>query len=151
MSELVVASLASFAAGFVNSIAGGGGLVSIPILFGLFPTAPAATLFGTNKAAMVWGTLWATRTYARRVRLPWTMLVPAIVALARVAVHPLGVSRGDGRTDPEVGVRCLGAIATAAACLQAAPAVVDSRRNPVRNPVRLPDPLDCRRPIPWGC
>jgi len=80
MSELVVASLASFAAGFVNSIAGGGGLVSIPILFGLFPTAPAATLFGTNKAAMVWGTLWATRTYARRVRLPWTMLVPAIVA-----------------------------------------------------------------------
>jgi len=80
MNELIVVSLASFAAGFVNSIAGGGGLVSIPILFGLFPTAPAATLFGTNKAAMVWGTLWATRAYASRVRLSWTMLRPALVA-----------------------------------------------------------------------
>jgi uncharacterized membrane protein YfcA len=80
MNELVVASLASFAAGFVNSIAGGGGLVSIPILFGLFPAAPAATLFGTNKAAMVWGTLWASGAYAKRVRLPWTTLGPALVA-----------------------------------------------------------------------
>lgn len=80
MQELVVAALASFAAGFVNAIAGGGGLVSIPILFGLFPTAPAATLFGTNKAAMVWGTVWASAAYGRRVRLPWTMLAPALVA-----------------------------------------------------------------------
>jgi uncharacterized membrane protein YfcA len=80
MTELCIASLASFAAGFVNSIAGGGGLVSIPILFGLFPTAPAATLFGTNKAAMVWGTLWASGAYAKRVRLPWTMLWPALAA-----------------------------------------------------------------------
>jgi len=80
MNELVVASLASFLAGFVNAIAGGGGLVSIPILFGLFPTAPAATLFGTNKAAMVWGTLWASGAYGRRVLLPWTMLAPALIA-----------------------------------------------------------------------
>jgi uncharacterized membrane protein YfcA len=80
MTELVIASLASFAAGFVNSIAGGGGLVSIPILFGLFPAAPAATLFGTNKAAMIWGTLWASGAYAKRVRLPWMMLGPALVA-----------------------------------------------------------------------
>ena len=77
---VVTATLASAAAGFVNSIAGGGGLVSIPILLGLFPQAAPATLFGTNKAAMVCGTLQAAASYGRRIRLPWSMLGPAIGA-----------------------------------------------------------------------
>jgi hypothetical protein len=77
---LVAATLASAAAGFVNSIAGGGGLVSVPILLGLFPATPPATLFGTNKAAMVCGTLQAAGSYGRHVRLPWSMLGPAIGA-----------------------------------------------------------------------
>jgi uncharacterized membrane protein YfcA len=80
MSELAAAVLASFAAAVVNAIAGGGGLVSIPILFGVFPQAPPATLFGTNKSAMVWGTLWASVSYARHVRLPWATLLPAVAA-----------------------------------------------------------------------
>lgn len=79
-TQLVVATLASAAAGFVNSIAGGGGLVSVPILLGLFPAAPPAALFGTNKAAMVCGTLQAAGSYSRHVRLPWGMLGPAIGA-----------------------------------------------------------------------
>jgi hypothetical protein len=79
-TSLVVATCASAAAGFVNSIAGGGGLVSIPILLGLYPAAPPAALFGTNKAAMVCGTLQAAGSYGRHVRLPWSMLVPAIGA-----------------------------------------------------------------------
>ena len=78
MSELTAAVLASFAAAVVNAIAGGGGLVSIPILFGIFPQAAPATLFGTNKSAMVWGTLWASVSYARHVRLPWATLLPAL-------------------------------------------------------------------------
>jgi len=80
MVEVGAVTLVSLVAGFVNSIAGGGGLVSLPILFGLFPAAPPATLFGTNKAAMVWGTSWAGAVYARRVRLPWATLLPALVA-----------------------------------------------------------------------
>ena len=56
MSELATVVIASIAAGFVNSIAGGGGLISLPVLLGVFPTAPVATLFGTSKASMVWGT-----------------------------------------------------------------------------------------------
>jgi uncharacterized membrane protein YfcA len=80
MPEFIAVTLASLAAAFVNSIAGGGGLVSLPILFGLFPNAPPATLFGTNKSAMVWGTAWAAGSYAKHVRLPWRMLVPAIIA-----------------------------------------------------------------------
>ena len=82
MVEVVAVTLVSLVAGFVNAIAGGGGLVSLPLLFGLFPAAPPATLFGTNKAAMVWGTGWAGAVYARRVRLPWATLGPALVAAA---------------------------------------------------------------------
>jgi uncharacterized membrane protein YfcA len=79
MLSLAAATLASFIAGFVNSIAGGGGLVSVPALFGIFPRSPAAELFGTNKVAMVTGTLQAATSYASRVRLPWRTLLPAVV------------------------------------------------------------------------
>jgi uncharacterized membrane protein YfcA len=79
-TQIIVATLASAAAGFVNSIAGGGGLVSVPVLLGLYPQAAPATLFGTNKAAMICGTVQAAGSYSRHVRLPWRMLGPAVVA-----------------------------------------------------------------------
>lgn len=79
-TTVIVATVASAAAGFVNSIAGGGGLVSAPVLLGLYPQAPPATLFGTNKAAMICGTVQAAGSYSRHVRLPWRMLGPAIAA-----------------------------------------------------------------------
>ena len=80
MLPLVAVTLASFLAGFVNAIAGGGGLVSVPALFGVFPRAHASELFGTNKVVMVSGTLQAAVSYGRRVSLPWRTLLPAIAA-----------------------------------------------------------------------
>ena len=77
MLELVTVALASLLAGFVDAVVGGGGLVLIPALFGVFPNAAPATLFGTNKGASVWGTAWATAQYARRVSLNWGALLPA--------------------------------------------------------------------------
>ena len=77
MLELVAVAIVSLAAGFVDSIAGGGGLISVPALFGLFPTADPVRLLGTNKAAVSWGTLWAAGVYAREVRLPRRTLVAA--------------------------------------------------------------------------
>jgi len=78
--ELLVVSLASLLAGFVDSVVGGGGLILVPALFATFPGAPPATLFGTNKAASVWGTGMATVQYARRVNLAWHALLPAAAA-----------------------------------------------------------------------
>lgn len=75
--ELVVVTLASLLAGFIDSIVGGGGLVLVPALFATFPQAAPATLFGTNKGASVWGTSMATLQYARRVQMPWHALIPA--------------------------------------------------------------------------
>lgn len=79
MFELTAAVLASFVAAIVNAIAGGGGLVSLPVMFGVFPTATPATLFGTSKAAMIWGTAWASVSYSKHVTLPWRSLVPAVI------------------------------------------------------------------------
>jgi hypothetical protein len=54
--ETVALTLGSLLAGFVNAIAGGGGLVTLPVLLGVFPQAEPAVLFGTNKASMICGT-----------------------------------------------------------------------------------------------
>lgn len=78
--ELLLVSLASLLAGFVDAIVGGGGLILVPALFATFPTAHPATLFGVNKSASIWGTAFATWQYSRRVQLRWAALWPAAVA-----------------------------------------------------------------------
>lgn len=71
---------AAGAAGVVDAIVGGGGLIMVPALFGLFPQALPATLLGTNKAAAVWGTAWSAWQFSRRVRLPSRRLMGAMLA-----------------------------------------------------------------------
>jgi uncharacterized membrane protein YfcA len=80
MLDLFTVTLASLFAGFVDAIVGGGGLILIPALFSVYPGAPPATLFGTNKGAAVWGTAWATVQFAKRVTMPWDALMPAAAA-----------------------------------------------------------------------
>lgn len=75
--DLLIVTLASLLAGFVDSIVGGGGLILIPALFATFPATHPATLLGTSKGASVWGTGFATWQYSRRVEIPWVTLMPA--------------------------------------------------------------------------
>jgi len=75
--ELLLVSLASLAAGFVDAIVGGGGLILVPALFAIFPGTHPATLFGINKSASIWGTGMAALQYSRRVQLSWRALLPA--------------------------------------------------------------------------
>ncbi len=75
--EFLLMALASLGAGFVDAIVGGGGLILVPALFTLFPTAPPATLFGLNKSISAWGTGMAAWQYSRRVTLAWHALLPA--------------------------------------------------------------------------
>ena len=72
--ELLIVTLASLLAGCVDAIVGGGGLILVPALFAAYPSAPPATLFGTNKSASVWGTAFACAQFAKRVRLRWHAL-----------------------------------------------------------------------------
>ncbi|MBQ2239322.1 MAG: TSUP family transporter, partial [Alistipes sp.] len=64
-------------AGFVDAVAGGGGLISLPayMMAGLNPI----DAIGTNKFSASCGTLAATMTYSRRGYIRWRELVPAII------------------------------------------------------------------------
>ena len=79
MLDLLWVTLAAGLAGFVDAIVGGGGLILLPALFAVHPSALPATLFGTNKAAAIGGTAWACSQYARRVTMNWGTLAPAAV------------------------------------------------------------------------
>ncbi len=85
---IAMLALAAFAAGFVDSVVGGGGLIQIPALLTLLPRELPATLFGTNKLASVFGTANAAWRYARHVSMPWRTTLPA--ALAAFACSYLG-------------------------------------------------------------
>lgn len=67
-------------AGFVDAVAGGGGLIQVPALFATLPREAPATLLGTNKVASIFGTLNAARRYAREVTMPWAVVLPTAVS-----------------------------------------------------------------------
>ncbi|MFE0327558.1 sulfite exporter TauE/SafE family protein [Streptomyces sp. NPDC058960] len=59
--------LAALAAGWIDAVVGGGGLLLLPVLLlGLPGGTPASYALGTNKAVAIVGTTGAAVTYARR-------------------------------------------------------------------------------------
>jgi uncharacterized protein len=76
-SELSLLALAALLAGFIDAVAGGGGLIQVPALFNALPAESPATIFGTNKGSSIFGTANAAWRYARRIALPWEVAGPA--------------------------------------------------------------------------
>ena len=68
---------AAFFAGMVDAAVGGGGLIQIPALLSTFPQTAIPTLFGTNKVSSIAGTAASLWRYARAVRIPWRLVLPA--------------------------------------------------------------------------
>lgn len=66
-----------FLAGFIDSIAGGGGLISLPAYY--LAGLPPALAAGTNKTGAVMGTAVAAGRYAREGRMPWKTAVAALL------------------------------------------------------------------------
>ena len=84
---LIVCPLALLA-GFVDSIAGGGGMISLPAYY--LAGLPPALASGTNKLSAMMGTALATNTYARAGKVDWRVGIPGIVgALAASALGAL--------------------------------------------------------------
>jgi uncharacterized protein len=74
--------LAALVAGWVDAVAGGGGLVQLPALLIGLPAATPAQVLATNKLAGVAGTATSTGTYLRRVRPDLRTAAPmAVIAL----------------------------------------------------------------------
>ncbi|MCA2958764.1 MAG: TSUP family transporter [Silvanigrellales bacterium] len=79
--EFLMVCVASFAAGLVDAMVGGGGLIQLPALLIAFPGLPFAQISSVNKAASFAGTLSAAFRYARRVPPSPQRVVPgALVA-----------------------------------------------------------------------
>jgi hypothetical protein len=75
---------AGLSAGFIDAIAGGGGLISVPAL--LWAGLPPQIALGTNKMQSTWGTMMAVRKYARAGYVSWrqvrlTVLITFVSAM----------------------------------------------------------------------
>jgi uncharacterized membrane protein YfcA len=69
-------------AGFIDAIAGGGGLITVPAL--LWAGLPPQVALGTNKMQSTWGTAMAVRKYAKAGLVSWqeTRLTVLVTFLA---------------------------------------------------------------------
>lgn len=65
--------IAALCAGWIDAVAGGGGLIQLPALLLVFPHAATLTAMGTNKTSSFIGTSVAVRTYTRAHRPDWSL------------------------------------------------------------------------------
>ncbi|CAN5261768.1 TSUP family transporter [soil metagenome] len=68
LTVLALLALAALAAGFVDAVVGGGGLIQLPALLLGLPGAAPVHVLATNKLASICGTSVSSVTYYRRVR-----------------------------------------------------------------------------------
>lgn len=64
--------IACFFAAFIDAIAGGGGLISLPAY--LIAGFPPHIALGTNKFASAWGTLFATGKFAKEKKIDFSLV-----------------------------------------------------------------------------
>jgi uncharacterized membrane protein YfcA len=74
--DLITVLIAAFGAGLIDAMVGGGGLIQLPALFGVYPTTEPAILLGTSKFAGIFGTTSAVMRFAGKVAIPWRALLP---------------------------------------------------------------------------
>ncbi|QIY95766.1 sulfite exporter TauE/SafE family protein [Streptomyces sp. S1D4-11] len=89
LTVVVVLCLASLAAGWIDAVVGGGGLLLLPaMLLGLPGGTPAAYALGTNKAVAIVGTTGAAVTYTRKA--PVDVRLAVRIGLAALAGSTAG-------------------------------------------------------------
>jgi uncharacterized membrane protein YfcA len=71
---IILLCIAAFAAGFIDAIVGGGGLIQTPAALILLPQFPVATVIGSIKIPAFCGTSFAALQYIRKVKVDWIML-----------------------------------------------------------------------------
>jgi uncharacterized membrane protein YfcA len=90
---VLLMAVAGFAAGWIDAVVGGGGLVQLPALVLGFPGASPAQLLATNKIASIFGTATSSVTYWRRVRPDLRTALPmaAVAFLGAIGGALLGL------------------------------------------------------------
>ena len=86
IETIVFLVIAAGFAGFVDAVAGGGGLIQLPALLIGISEKPIPTILGTNKVISIFGTTTAAANYFRTVKpdlkLTSYMAVPAFIGSA---------------------------------------------------------------------
>lgn len=75
--KYVIVCFLVFIAGFVDAIAGGGGLITLPAY--MMAGLPAHTAIGTNKLSSAMGTSVASYHYWEKGFMKWKLCVPAVI------------------------------------------------------------------------
>ena len=82
-ASMAFMAVAALCAGFVDAIAGGGGLIQLPALLIGLPQSATVQVLGTNKLSSIFGTSAAAVLYRRRVKpdlsFTFAMAVPAFI------------------------------------------------------------------------
>lgn len=78
-TDLVLLLFAAFGAGCIDAMVGGGGLIQLPALFGVYPAASPPSLLGTSKFAGIFGTASAVWRFSIKVAIPWRDLLPLCI------------------------------------------------------------------------
>jgi uncharacterized protein len=74
LTEIIIVCIAAFAAGFIDAVVGGGGLIQTPVLLITFPQYPVATLLGTVKIPSFLGTAVSAWQFSKRIQIRWKMV-----------------------------------------------------------------------------
>ncbi len=82
VGDWAVLLAAATAAGWVDAVVGGGGLILLPALLLVAPQLAPQAALGTNKLTAIFGTGAAVWTFARRIPLRWSVLAPAALVAA---------------------------------------------------------------------
>lgn len=95
----LLTALAGFAAGLIDSIVGGGGLVLTPAMLNLHPGLSILQAIGTQRTSSIMGTSVAAWNYLRKIRVERSIIVPA--CLSALCASAVGVQFAK-RIDPDI-------------------------------------------------
>jgi uncharacterized membrane protein YfcA len=79
-TELIILCLASFGAGFIDSMVGGGGLIQFPAFLMVLPEVPVVSLLATNKLVSMTGTAVSTYRFSRHIPYIKAIILPALAS-----------------------------------------------------------------------
>lgn len=73
-TQIVLLCVAGFAAGFVDAIVGGGGLIQLPAALVILPSFPVVNVIASLKIPSFSGTAFAAWRYSQRVNISWKLV-----------------------------------------------------------------------------
>lgn len=73
---VVLLCVAAAAAGWIDAVSGGGGMIQLPALLIALPQGSEVNALATNKLSSIFGTATAARTYVKHLAPDWKTAIP---------------------------------------------------------------------------